>query len=159
MGKVSEVRGCALTNPENKSLVYNGKRREEKKIEKKFDCTQRASFNLDENMECMSLRAMCELLNISRRSIQCYEKAGLMTPTTKNKYGHLLYDESAFHRAEMIRFLQQLGFKLREVKEIIDAPDDVIKEALEKRVDELEHEKVKMDQIMQEARDYIEKLS
>ena len=94
---------------------------------------------------------MCELLNISRRSIQCYEKAGLMTPTTKNKYGHLLYDESAFHRAEMIRFLQQLGFKLREVKEIIDAPDDVIKEALEKRVDELEHEKVKMDQIMQEA--------
>lgn len=42
MGKVSEVRGCALTNPENKSLVYNGKRREEKKIEKKFDCTQRA---------------------------------------------------------------------------------------------------------------------
>ena len=102
---------------------------------------------------------MCELLNISRRSIQCYEKAGLMTPTTKNKYGHLLYDESAFHRAEMIRFLQQLRFKLREVKEIIDAPDDVIKEALEKRVDELEHEKVKMDQIMQEARDYIEKLS
>ena len=81
---------------------------------------------------------MCELLNISRRSIQCYEKAGLMTPTTKNKYGHLLYDESAFHRAEMIRFLQQLGFKLREVKEIIDAPDDVI---------------------MQEARDYIKKLS
>ena len=42
MGKVSEVRGCALTNPENKSPVYNGKRREEKKIEKKFDCTQRA---------------------------------------------------------------------------------------------------------------------
>ena len=45
------------------------------------------------------------------------------------------------------------------MKEIIDAPDDVIKEVLEKRVDELEHEKVKMDQIMQEARDYIEKLS
>ena len=31
-----------LTNPENKSPVYNAKRREEKKIEKKFDCTQRA---------------------------------------------------------------------------------------------------------------------
>ena len=43
----SEARGSALTNPENKSPVYNGKRREEekgreKKIEKKFDCTQRA---------------------------------------------------------------------------------------------------------------------
>ena len=38
----SEARGSALTNPENKSPVYNGKRRAEKKIEKKFDCTQRA---------------------------------------------------------------------------------------------------------------------
>lgn len=40
--KILKPGGSALTNPENKSLVYNGKRREEKKIEKKFDCTQRA---------------------------------------------------------------------------------------------------------------------
>lgn len=38
----SEARGSALTNPEKKSPVYNAKGREEKKIEKKFDCTQRA---------------------------------------------------------------------------------------------------------------------
>ena len=40
--KILKPGGSALTNPENKSLVYNGKRREEKKIETKFDCTQRA---------------------------------------------------------------------------------------------------------------------
>ena len=40
--KILKPGGSALTNPENKSPVYNGKRREEKKIEKKFDCTQRA---------------------------------------------------------------------------------------------------------------------
>ena len=107
-------------------------------------------------MELMSLKTMCELLNVSRRSIQCYEKAGLMMPTDKNKYGHLLYDERAFHRAEMIRFFQQLGFKLREVKEIIDAPNDVIKEALEKRVGELENEKESLNRIIQEAMDYID---
>ena len=32
----SEARGSALTNPENKSPVYNAKGREEKKIEKKL---------------------------------------------------------------------------------------------------------------------------
>lgn len=79
-------------------------------------------------------------------------------PTDKNKYGHLLYDESTLHRAEMIRFLQQLGFKLREVKKIIDAPNDVIKEALIKRVNELENEKVKLNRIIQEANDYIKSL-
>ena len=110
-------------------------------------------------MELLTLKQICESIGVSRRSIQCYEKAGLMMPSDKNKYGHLLYDIHAMHRAEKIKFMQELGFKLREIKEIIDAPSDVIKEALEKRVDELEHEKVKMDQIMQEARDYIEKLS
>lgn len=78
-------------------------------------------------MELMTLRTMCERLNVSRRSIQCYEQAGLLKPSEKNKYGHLLYDEQAFQRAQMIRFLQQLGFKLEEVKEIIDAPDNVSK--------------------------------
>lgn len=80
-------------------------------------------------------------------------------PTTKNKYGHLLYDEKALHRAEMIKFLQQLGFKLREVKDIIDAPNNVMKEALERRVKELEDETGKLSQIIQKAKEYIEYLN
>ena len=95
-------------------------------------------------MELMTLRTMCERLNVSRRSIQCYEQAGLLKPSAKNKYGHLLYDEQAFQRAQMIRFLQQLGFKLEEVKEIIDAPDNVRKDAMEVHVRMLECETEKM---------------
>lgn len=110
-------------------------------------------------MEMMKLKSMCELLGVSRRTIQCYEKAGLMTPTDTNKYGHLLYDEEAFRRAEMIRFLQQLGFKLREIKEIIDASDHVKKEAIKKRVNELEKEKDRLDRMIQKAGDYIESLN
>lgn len=109
-------------------------------------------------MELISLKTMCEQLNISRRSIQCYEKAGLMEPTGKNKYGYLLYDEMTFHRAEKIKFLQQLGFKLKEIKEIIDAPDYKIKEVLQIRVEELEKEQSNLDQIIQEARAYIDSL-
>lgn len=42
--------------------------------------------------------------------------------------------------------------------EIIDAPNDVIKEALKKRVSGLEIEKVRLEQIIQEASDYINSL-
>lgn len=127
---------------------------------KVFDCTLRAALGLRRNgMELVNLRQMCELLNVSRRSIQCYEEAGLLMPTTKNKYGHLLYDEKALHRAEMIKFLQQLGFKLREVKDIIDAPNNVMKEALGRRVKELEDETGKLSQIIQKAKEYIEYLN
>ena len=110
-------------------------------------------------MELMTLRTMCERLNVSRRSIQCYEQAGLLKPSAKNKYGHLLYDEQAFQRAQMIRFLQQLGFKLEEVQEIIDAPDNVRKDAMEVHVRMLECETEKMTELIQQARVYINSIN
>ncbi len=110
-------------------------------------------------MELMNLKTMCELLGVTRRSIQCYETAGLLQATDKNKYGHLLYDEQAFHRAEMIKFLHQLGFKLKEIKKIIDAPNSVKKEEIEKRVCELEDDKEKLDFIIKKATEYMESLT
>ncbi len=109
-------------------------------------------------MKMMSLRELCESLGVSRRSVQCYEQAGLLMATDKNKYGHLLYDENAFQRAKKIRFLQQVGFKLREIKELIDAPKNVMKEALERRVRELQVESGKIQQIITEAKLYLEGL-
>lgn len=108
-------------------------------------------------MELYTLKKMCEILNISRRSIQCYEKAGLMKPTDRNKYGYLLYDEAAVERARFIRFLQELGFSLKEVKEIIDAKEDVIKEALVKKVVELELLEEHLNMLIEKAQEYIER--
>ena len=107
-------------------------------------------------MNLITLRKLCELVGVSRRSIQGYENAGLMMPSSKNKWGHLLYDENALHRAQYINFLQQLGFKLKEIKEIIDAPDCMKKEAIERRIKELKVEQIRMEQIIQKAREYIE---
>lgn len=109
-------------------------------------------------MELMTLKQICESVGVSRRSIQGYEKAGLMKPTDKNKYGYLLYDEEVLHRAELIKFMQELGFKLKDIKEIIDAPKHVMKEALERRVRELEEEVARLDRIIQEATRFIESL-
>lgn len=109
-------------------------------------------------MELMTLKEICESVGVSRRSIQCYEKAGLMRPTDKNKYGYLLYDKQALHRAELIKFLQELGFKLKEIGTIIDAPNNVMKEALERRIGELEKEAVRLNQVIQQAREYMESL-
>ena len=54
--------------------------------------------------------------------------------------------------------MQELGFKLKDIKEIIDAPKDVMKEALERRVKELEEETARLDQIIKEATEYMETL-
>lgn len=106
-------------------------------------------------MKLITLREMCNLVGVSRRVIQCYEKEGLMKPTGKNKYGYLLYNEETLERAKRIRFWQELGFKLKDIKKIIDAPDCVIKEVLERRIKELEKETARLYQIINEAIEYM----
>lgn len=81
-----------------------------------------------------------------------------VSPSREHTYGYLLYDESAYHRAEKIKFLQRLGFKLREIKEIIDAPDCRMKEVLQVRINELEKEKSNLSRIIKEAKAYIDSL-
>lgn len=73
----------------------------------------------------MTLREICETLEVSRRTIQGYEKAGLVAATARNKCGHLLYDDTAKFRIARIKFYQQLGFTVKEITVIIDAPNVV----------------------------------
>ncbi len=107
----------------------------------------------------MTLREICETLGVSRRALQGYEKAGLVTASGRNKYGHLLYDNDAEMRIAQIKFYQQLGFTIKEITVIIDAPNAVIKAALEQQVKKLREEKTEMDELIEKANQMIIRLS
>ncbi len=107
----------------------------------------------------MKLREICETLEVSRRAVQGYEKAGLVSATSRNKYGHLLYDETARLRIAQIKFYQQLGFSIKEITAIIDAPSDVLKAALEQQVQKLRKEKTEMEDLIEKANQIIDRLS
>lgn len=102
-----------------------------------------------------TLRQMCAELKISRRTVQGYEKAGLVAPSGKNKYGYLLYGDTERERIRLIRFYQQMEFRLREIKDLIDAEDWVKKEALQIKISELEAKQVGMQKLIRQAREYI----
>lgn len=110
-------------------------------------------------MEKMTLKELCKTLNLTRRTIQCYEKAGLMRPVGRNKYGYLLYDNNSVKRAAQIRFFQSLGFKLREIRELIDAPNEVLLEALENKIKELEEEQERMSKLLKDTKLLINNLT
>lgn len=103
----------------------------------------------------MTLREICETLEVSRRAVQGYEKAGLVAATGQNKYGHLLYDDTAKLRIAQIKFYQQLGFRIKEIKIIIDAPNFVLKTALERQVQKLQKEKTEIDELIEKANQLI----
>ena len=109
-------------------------------------------------MNCMTLREICETLEVSRRTIQGYEKAGLVAATGRNKYGHLLYDDTAKLRIAQIKFCQQLGFTIKEITVIIDAPNVVLKSDLEQQVQKLRKEKTEINELIEKANQMIARL-
>ncbi len=75
-------------------------------------------------------------LRISRKAIQGYEKHGLISPSGKDKYGHLIYDEKTVEMIIRIRFYQKLGFTVQEIKDLFYRNEDQLKIALDDKKEE-----------------------
>ena len=105
-----------------------------------------------------TLKETCAELNVTRRAVQGYEAAGLVKATRKNKYGYLLYNQHAQERIERIKFFQDLGFSIREIADLIDAPKEVLKLKLEEQVQKLTEELDRKVYAIQKAKALIEEL-
>lgn len=100
---------------------------------------------------CKTLNELHMELGVTRRAIQGYEKAGLVSASGKNKYGHLLYDKTAQERIARIKLYQQLGFKLKEIVTLMDAPGEMVKASLETRIRCLREQKTDIDALIEKA--------
>lgn len=108
-------------------------------------------------MDTMTLREVCNSLGVSRRTVQGYEKAGLVKPTGKTERGYLFYDEKTRERIREIRLFQEIGFTRKEIAYIIDASDNIRKEALERQLVRLKEKKEDVEVLIQEVYRLIEK--
>lgn len=108
-------------------------------------------------MQDATLREVCTKYKVSRRAVQGYEKAGIVKSTGKNKMGYLLYDEVAQERIGIIRMYQEIGFSIKDIKEIIDAPRISIIPILENQMEELKKEKRRIERQIEILYDLIEK--
>lgn len=105
-----------------------------------------------------ALREVCAAARVSRRAVQGYEKAGLVSATGRNDRGYLLYDAAAQKRIEQVKMYQEFGFSIKEIVAIIDAPEDVLKAALLERLERLKDEQVCMDAVIQKIYELIQQL-
>jgi len=106
--------------------------------------------------QMITLHELCDTVGVSRRAVQGYEKEGLVKASDRNKYGYLLYDEKTRLRVAQIKLYQQFGFKVKEIKELLDAPGLVVKAALEHRVVHMKEEQVKIESLIKQAYELIE---
>ena len=70
-----------------------------------------------------SISQVTRLTGISIRTLQYYDEIGLLKPSELTASGYRLYNDEALQTLQQILFFKELGFSLKEIKEILENPD------------------------------------
>jgi len=68
---------------------------------------------------------VAERVGLSLRSVRFCEESGLLTPEARSAGGFCLYTEIKFDRLMLIKRMKPLGFKVNQMRELLDASDAV----------------------------------
>lgn len=70
-----------------------------------------------------TISQVAELTGISIRTLQYYDEIGLLKPSELTQSGYRLYNDEALQNLQQILFFKELGFKLKDIREILQKPD------------------------------------
>ena len=70
-----------------------------------------------------SISQVAKLTGVSIRTLQYYDKIGLLKPSGLTAGGYRMYDDDAIQTLQQILFFRELGFPLKEIKQILEKPD------------------------------------
>lgn len=96
-----------------------------------------------------TISQVAELTGISTRTLQYYDEIGLLKPSELTESGYRLYDDDALQKLQQILFFKELGFKLKEIKEILQKPDFDKMKAFKKQKELLLLKRNRTDRLIQ----------
>ena len=70
-----------------------------------------------------SISQVAKLTGVSIRALQYYDEIGLLKPSKLTAAGYRMYDDDALQTLQQILFFKELGFPLKEIKQILEQPD------------------------------------
>ncbi|MBI5097012.1 MAG: MerR family transcriptional regulator, partial [Nitrospirae bacterium] len=71
-------------------------------------------------MDRFTIGKLARLAGVNIQTIRYYERAGLLHPISKTGAGYRLYGEGELKRLRFVRHAKELGFTLKEIKELMD---------------------------------------
>lgn len=77
---------------------------------------------------------MAKQVGVSVRTLHHYDAIGLLRPTEVTESGYRLYDDEALERLYLILLFREIGFPLKQIQGILDAPDYDRNRVLEQQV-------------------------
>ncbi|WP_153732116.1 MerR family transcriptional regulator [Sporosarcina obsidiansis] len=100
-----------------------------------------------------------ELTGVTVRTLRYYDTIHLLKPAAKSDGGHRLYTNEEIKKLQQIQFLKGIGFKLQEIKTMLDSDHWDWSESLDKQLTyiiEKQHNLKKMEHSLRELINGIE---
>lgn len=82
-----------------------------------------------------TVKEVSRLTGVSVRALHHYDTIGLLKPTQVTEAGYRLYDDTALEKLYMILVFRELGLSLKEIADILHAPDYDRNRVLEKQIE------------------------
>ena len=99
----------------------------------------------------MTVHEVSERAGVSVRTLQYYDRLGLLRPAARTEAGYRLYDGTALERLGQILLLRELEFPLRDICAILDSPGFDRDRALERQIELLRLKKERLERIIAHA--------
>lgn len=96
----------------------------------------------------MTVHEVSKLAGVSIRTLQYYDKIGLLHPTGYTDAGYRLYDDADLERLQHILLFRELEFPLKDIKAIINSPNFDRGKALEQQIELLRLKKEHIENLM-----------
>ena len=100
----------------------------------------------------MIVNEVSRLTGVSIRTLQYYDKIGLLPPADYTEVGYRLYDDETLQKLQIILLFRELEFPLKDIRRIIGSPDFDREKALEQQIHILELKKEHIENLIDLAR-------
>ncbi len=101
----------------------------------------------------MTVHEVSKVTGVSIRTLQYYDKIGLLHPAEYTGSGYRLYDDAALEKLQQILLFRELEFPLKDIKEIVARPDFDKAKALEQQIELLTLKKEHIENLITLARE------
>lgn len=99
-----------------------------------------------------TVHEVSERTGVSIRTLQYYDRIGLLCPAARTESGYRLYDDAALETLQQILLYRELEFPLKDIREIIRSPSFDREKAIEQQIELLQMKKDHLEDLISLAR-------
>ena len=100
----------------------------------------------------ITVNEVSKLTGVSIRTLQYYDKIGLLHPAEYTEAGYRLYDDAALETLQQILLFRELEFPLKDIKNIVGSPDFDRSKALAQQIELLTLKKEHLENLIDLAK-------